>query len=116
MGLLAEVVESLPAHRPLREANIYTAIDGDLVVDVFEFDDVPRTYRKFLSTMHPSRVQEINALGSRTGGIGQKDRLVEFLECCDEHYVLHAADGKIHEFHSTSPQVHPMVFNDHISY
>lgn len=36
-GLLAELLQQLPRDRPLRTAKIYTAIGGELVVDLFEF-------------------------------------------------------------------------------
>jgi len=38
-GVLAELVTELPRDRPLRAAKIHTALDGQLVVDTFEFGE-----------------------------------------------------------------------------
>ncbi|MCH8823033.1 MAG: NAD-glutamate dehydrogenase [Planctomycetes bacterium] len=41
-GVLAELVSELPHDRPLRAAKIHTAIDGQLVLDTFEFGEADR--------------------------------------------------------------------------
>ncbi|HWB20776.1 MAG TPA: NAD-glutamate dehydrogenase domain-containing protein, partial [Phycisphaerales bacterium] len=38
-GVLAEIVAELPHDRPLRAAKIHTALDGQLVLDTFEFGE-----------------------------------------------------------------------------
>ncbi|TVQ52221.1 MAG: glutamate dehydrogenase [Phycisphaerales bacterium] len=40
-GVLAELVRDLPHDRPLRAAKIHTAMDGQLVLDTFEFGESP---------------------------------------------------------------------------
>lgn len=40
-GVLAELVSELPSDQPLRAAKIHTARDGNLVIDTFEFGQMP---------------------------------------------------------------------------
>ncbi|MBK8010695.1 MAG: NAD-glutamate dehydrogenase [Deltaproteobacteria bacterium] len=41
-GVLAELVQLLPTDRELRSAKVYSAADGELVLDVFRFGDQPK--------------------------------------------------------------------------
>ena len=84
---LASLSRALSPHPRSREANIYTAIDGDLVVDVFEFDDAHRALRKFHPESNADRVKQLFATVNSAVASG-KDHFLEYLSCCDENYVL----------------------------
>lgn len=61
VGLLSDVIDSLPQNRRLREANIYTSIDGDLVIDVFVFESMHerRDDQKFDVGQNEARVEKL---------------------------------------------------------
>lgn len=85
IGLLAEIIESLPKDRDVAKASIFTLKDSnrDLVVDVFEFEALPTD--DFSMNLDEERLAEIFSAADETI---DKKKLREFLIGCNKRYVM----------------------------
>jgi hypothetical protein len=91
VGLLAEVINSLPQGRLLKEANIYTSTDDDLVIDVFQFDNTSKPHRKYnpqSSADNQSVVFKDIFTAFEAQSVGTQELLVNYLLGCDFHFVM----------------------------
>ncbi|KAI9137915.1 Glutamate/Leucine/Phenylalanine/Valine dehydrogenase-domain-containing protein [Paraphysoderma sedebokerense] len=112
LGLLSEVVESLPKDKPLREANIYTSQDNTFILDVFHFDGTDQHDHlnsdlklgvKFTgeSVEEQTKMAEILQylqFVSPSNSIvkDEKSHLLQFLSRCDAAYVLSTSSNLIY--------------------
>ncbi|KAJ3059407.1 hypothetical protein HK102_009999 [Quaeritorhiza haematococci] len=117
VGLLSEVVESLPADKPLREANIYTSRDGKFVIDVFELGTSPKKFS--ISSPEDSKlISDILAIL----GSDSEQSLQSFLLRCDSTYVRGTEPATIAEHfslvqridHGTVVEIHEPVVSDQV--
>ena len=99
IGLLAEVVASLPVGRAIRNASVFTSADGSMVLDVFELQsDSPLQNTLWSSTQNQAILKDIKSclfedisnwkeLSSKPWNSVGSD-LILWLERCDSNYVL----------------------------
>ncbi|MEO1268713.1 MAG: NAD-glutamate dehydrogenase domain-containing protein, partial [Myxococcota bacterium] len=88
-GMLAELLEELPDTRPLRSAEVYTAQDGKLVLDVFSFGipercdpNQPDHAQKIADTLAQAEPEKLDAL-----------RL--FVHSCPADYLLKSPHDRL---------------------
>lgn len=85
-GVLAEIMEELPWDQTLRTAKIHTAIDGELVLDTFEFGEpIPFTID---DTDHIDRLNEMIAYAEEHMPDITVEQVREFFARSSEEYIM----------------------------
>lgn len=95
-GLLAELLDELPKDRLLRSAQVHTAADGRLVLDVFSFADPARLFRD-----DPRAIDKIEATvawsSEHLPGLG-RDVIVDTVGGLPERAVLNLSPRRVARF------------------
>ena len=84
-GVLAELLEELPHHQPLRAAKIHTANDGSLVIDSFEFGDtVPNDPD---GSEHSGALTEVLAYARESDSPHSEEEIMRHFHRCSGEYL-----------------------------
>ncbi len=86
-GVLAEMVRELPRDRPLQAAKIHTAINGQLVLDTFEFGDDKPFHLD--DSVPADKLQETIDYATTQGIDWSKDEIGDYFSRCRSDYVTH---------------------------
>lgn len=92
-GLLSKLIKQLPTEKPLQSAKIFTSLNGDIVIDIFDF--APQ--RRFDTTNldHRERLDQlIDSITEYEPELAIED-LITLLHTCSEDYVLTTSDRRL---------------------
>ena len=84
-GVLAEIMEELPWDQTLRTAKIHTAIDGNLVIDTFEFGETEPFNPEDAESIQ--RVDEVIEYAKENNLDWSRENVLEFFKTCSAEYV-----------------------------
>lgn len=92
-GLLSKLIKRLPSDRPLQAAKIFTSLNGDIVIDIFDF----AAQRRFdpSDPEHRERLDQlIHSITEYEPELAIED-LIRLLQTCSEDYVLTTSDRRL---------------------
>ncbi len=84
-GVLAEIMEELPWDQTLRTAKIHTAMDGNLVIDTFEFGEAEPFNPDDPESIES--VDEVIQYANDNNLDWSRDNVLEFFKSCSAEYV-----------------------------
>ena len=84
-GVLAEIMEELPWDQTLRTAKIHTAIDGNLVIDTFEFGETEPFSPEDSESI--KRIDEVIDYANENNLDWSRDNVLHFFKTCSAEYV-----------------------------